>query len=159
MLHRLLTDPTIRTFLRPAPFIMLTQLLKKPMGTWHVCKLVCTNYNCWEFWCIIFAPKATGEIYLQRKISQLMVYGVYMLCCIECTCRKKIWVPQIFINVAALVPFGVLECRKKMWVAQIFINVVVLVPFGVLETIAVTHWGLDTFILGEYNQQHRKWSS
>ena len=33
MLNRLLTSPTIRTFLRPTPLTMPTQFLKKPMGT------------------------------------------------------------------------------------------------------------------------------
>ena len=65
-----------------------------------------------------------------------MVYGVRMLCC---------------MNVQG--KFG----------TQIFINVATPVPFGVLETIAVTHWGFATSILGEYNQQHCqsvwRWSS
>ena len=34
MLNRLLTSPTIRTFLRPTPLSMPTQLLRKSMGTW-----------------------------------------------------------------------------------------------------------------------------
>ena len=33
MLNRLLTSPTIKTFLRPTPPSMPTQFLKKPMGT------------------------------------------------------------------------------------------------------------------------------